>query len=270
MGLFKKSNIEKIKEYFNKGFKKEIRELEACRNVIDVREKDYKKSRDLDWKTEFDKARQTVSDNELKALSFLETYDFLRRPDTDAMRQIAESSHEAVARLDAYTEADTGSAGTAAGGASTGVPTENDTSYLTKAARRFHAESTQIADADMKNRLTEIESLLVKINEKAAENSTGKSSHGNFDKLETYYLPTLEKLFETYDSVQGKQGENLSNIETIQKETADAADTVIEVLKTLYNDAYGDTAWDVSTESSVLKKVAERDGLLANNDFQEK
>ena len=79
-------------------------------------------------------------------------------------------------------------------------------------------------------------------------------------KLMEYYLPTTVKLLEAYEELsrQPVQGEN---IKSSQREIEDTLDTLNEAFERLFDSMFQDTAWDVSTDISVLKTMLAQEGL---------
>ena len=79
-----------------------------------------------------------------------------------------------------------------------------------------------------------------------------------------YYLPTTVKLVESYaefDSA-GVEGEN---IRTAKEEIEKTMDTINEAFEKLLDDLFQETAWDVSSDISVLKTMLAQEGLTKND-----
>lgn len=79
-------------------------------------------------------------------------------------------------------------------------------------------------------------------------------------KLMEYYLPTTVKLLRAYEELdrQPVQGENISNS---KKEIENTLDTLNTAFEKLLDDMFQETAWDVSTDISVLKTLLAQEGL---------
>ena len=79
-------------------------------------------------------------------------------------------------------------------------------------------------------------------------------------KMMDYYLPTTVKLLEAYQELDGQpvQGENIT---TSKKEIEDTLDTLNEAFERLFDSMFQETAWDVSTDISVLKTLLAQEGL---------
>ena len=83
-------------------------------------------------------------------------------------------------------------------------------------------------------------------------------------KFMEYYLPTTVKLVDAYkdfDQVE-IQGEN---IKTAKEEIEKTLDTINHAFETLLDDLYQDTAFDVTTDASVLQAMLEKEGLTGSD-----
>lgn len=85
-------------------------------------------------------------------------------------------------------------------------------------------------------------------------------------RLMEYYLPTAVKLLEAYEELDGQpvQGENILSS---KKEIEDTLDTLNSAFEKLLDSLFQDTAWDVSSDISVLKTMLAQEGLTGH-DFQ--
>lgn len=83
-------------------------------------------------------------------------------------------------------------------------------------------------------------------------------------RLMEYYLPTAVKLLKAYEEldVQPVQGENILSS---KKEIEDTLDTLNMAFEKLLDDLFQDTAWDVSSDISVLKTMLAQEGLTEND-----
>ena len=81
-----------------------------------------------------------------------------------------------------------------------------------------------------------------------------------------YYLPTAVKLLEAYKDLDAQpvQGENIISSKREIEETLDTLNGAFEVL---LDDMFQDTAWDVSSDVSVLKTMLAQEGLT-EKDFK--
>ena len=79
-------------------------------------------------------------------------------------------------------------------------------------------------------------------------------------KLMEYYLPTAIKLLEAYEELDAQpvQGENIiSSKQEIEK----TLDTLNAAFEKLLDDLFQDTAWDLSSDISVLNTMLAQEGL---------
>ena len=83
-------------------------------------------------------------------------------------------------------------------------------------------------------------------------------------RLMDYYLPTAIKLLEAYEELdrQPVQGEN---IVTSKKEIEETLDTLNVAFERLLDNLFRDTAWDVSSDVSVLKTMLAQEGLTGKD-----
>lgn len=85
-------------------------------------------------------------------------------------------------------------------------------------------------------------------------------------RMMEYYLPTAIKLLEAYKDLDAQpvQGENIISSKREIEETLDTLNGAFEVL---LDDMFQDTAWDVSSDVSVLKTMLAQEGLT-EKDFK--
>lgn len=87
------------------------------------------------------------------------------------------------------------------------------------------------------------------------------STVGDIRKLIEYYLPTTIKLLETYTEIDS-QPVGGENIRAAKKEIEDAIDTINTAFEKLLDSLFQDTAWDVSSDISVLNTMLAQEGLM--------
>lgn len=75
-----------------------------------------------------------------------------------------------------------------------------------------------------------------------------------------YYLPTTIKLLQAYQDLDAQpvQGENIISS---KKEIEKTLDTLNMAFEKLLDDLFQETAWDVSTDISVLHTMLAQEGL---------
>ena len=85
-------------------------------------------------------------------------------------------------------------------------------------------------------------------------------------RMMDYYLPMTVKLLDAYEDMDGQpvQGENIT---ASKKEIEETIDTLNIAFEKLLDSIFRDTAWDVSTDISVLHTVLAQEGLT-EDDFE--
>ena len=83
-------------------------------------------------------------------------------------------------------------------------------------------------------------------------------------KMMDYYLPMTVKLLGAYEELdrQPVQGENILNS---KKEIEDTLDKLNSAFAKLLDNLFEDTAWDVSSDISVLQTMLAQEGLTRNH-----
>lgn len=78
-----------------------------------------------------------------------------------------------------------------------------------------------------------------------------------------YYLPTTQKLLDVYQELDNQpvQGQNISET---KKEIEATLDTINQAFENLLDSCYKDTAWDISTDISVLNTMLAKEGLTGD------
>ena len=87
----------------------------------------------------------------------------------------------------------------------------------------------------------------------------------DLQKMMNYYLPMTVKLLDAYEEMDRMpvQGEN---IQSSKKEIEDTLDTLNQAFEKLLDSVFQDTAWDVSSDISVLHTLLAQEGLT-DDDF---
>lgn len=120
-------------------------------------------------------------------------------------------------------------------------------------------------DREMSTKLYELEDIMKRIFEKVkAEPKSAKDLRRFMD----YYLPTTEKLLGAYIDIQntGGDGENARNT---RHEIEDAMDVINQAFAALLDQMFQKTAWDVSSDISVMKTMMAQDGLTEEQTMAE-
>lgn len=114
-----------------------------------------------------------------------------------------------------------------------------------------------IPGIEISNKIYKIEELVRQIFKRAEEHP---EVIADLKRLMDYYLPTTVKLLEAYADMdrQPVQGETIRNS---KKEIEDTLDTLNEAFEQLLDSIFQDTAWDLSSDISVLHTVLAQEGL---------
>lgn len=114
-----------------------------------------------------------------------------------------------------------------------------------------------IPGEEISEKIQRIEILVDRIFDRVEQEPKCVSDLG---KLMDYYLPTTVKLLEAYAQMdaQPSQGENIC---TAKKEIEDTLDTLNVAFEKLLDSLFQETAWDVSSDISVLNAMLAQEGL---------
>lgn len=85
-------------------------------------------------------------------------------------------------------------------------------------------------------------------------------------KMMNYYLPTTQKLLDAYCDLDAQTIRG-QNIEATKKEIEDALDTINTAFENLLDGFFENTAWDISSDISVLHTMFAQEGLTGK-DFE--
>ena len=115
----------------------------------------------------------------------------------------------------------------------------------------------EIPGEEISNKIYKIEEIVRQIFKRAEEHPEVIS---DLKRLMEYYLPMTVKLLEAYVDMdrQPVQGET---IRSSKKEIEDTLDTLNDAFEKLLDSIFQDTAWDLSSDISVLHTVLAQEGL---------
>ena len=114
-----------------------------------------------------------------------------------------------------------------------------------------------IPGIEISEKIDRIEMLVDKIFDRVEQNPKNVS---DIRKLMDYYLPTTVKLLEAYAQMDA-QPVGGENIQTAKKEIEDTLDTLNVAFEKILDDLFQETAWDVSSDISVLNTMLAQEGL---------
>lgn len=129
--------------------------------------------------------------------------------------------------------------------------------------RKIKASNDAILGEEISVKISRMELIVEKIFERAEEHPQIIS---DLKHLMDYYLPMTVKLLDAYEDMDSQpvQGENICSS---KKEIEDTIDTLNLAFEKLLDSVFQDTAWDVSSDISVLHTMLAREGLT-ENDFE--
>ena len=139
---------------------------------------------------------------------------------------------------------------------------EEGTRYIEEIRRSNDA----IPGVEISNKIYHLENVIRRIFQRVEKHP---ELINDLHKFMDYYLPTTMKLLNAYEELdkQDMQGEN---IKTAKQEIENTLDTINIAFENLLDSFYKETAWDVSSDISVLKTMFAQEGLTEKNNFQGK
>ena len=122
-----------------------------------------------------------------------------------------------------------------------------------------------IPNEEVSHKLYKLEAVMKRIFEQVEKHP---ESAEDLHKLMDYYLPTTIKLLNAYVDLDKQEiaGENIS---ATKKEIEDVLDVINVAFEKLLDSMFEDTAWDISSDISVMKTMLAQEGLTENNDFKQ-
>lgn len=123
--------------------------------------------------------------------------------------------------------------------------------------RKIHACNDAIHGEEISAKISRMELLVNRIFHRVEQNP---ESVDDIHKLMEYYLPTTVKLLEAYQEMDAQPvvGEN---IRSSMKEIEATLDTLNVAFEKLLDGMFQETAWDVSSDISVLQTLLAQEGL---------
>lgn len=123
--------------------------------------------------------------------------------------------------------------------------------------RRIKAANDAIPGEVISAKISRMELLVDRIFDRVEQNP---DSVNDMRRMMDYYLPTTMKLLEAYKELDAQpvQGENIISS---KKEIEDTIDTLNLAFEKLLDSLFQDTAWDISSDISVLHTMLAQEGL---------
>ncbi len=127
--------------------------------------------------------------------------------------------------------------------------------------KKIRACNDAIAGEEVSAKIFRMETLTRRIFARVEEEP---GTVGDIRRMMEYYLPTAVKLLEAYKDLDAQpvQGENIL---TSKREIEETLDTLNGAFEVLLDDMFQDTAWDVSSDVSVLKTMLAQEGLTGKD-----
>ena len=127
---------------------------------------------------------------------------------------------------------------------------------------KIHKSNDAIPGVEISAKISRMELIVEKIFERAEKHP---KIIPDLKKMMNYYLPMTVKLLDAYEEMDQMpvQGEN---IQSSKKEIEDTLDTLNQAFEKLLDSVFQDTAWDVSSDISVLHTLLAQEGLT-DDDF---
>ena len=114
-----------------------------------------------------------------------------------------------------------------------------------------------IPGEEISAKISKMEMIVDRIFDRVEQNP---SSVSDIRKLMEYYLPTTIKLLEAYQEMDA-QPVGGENIQKSKAEIEATLDTLNAAFEKLFDNLFQDTAWDVSSDISVLNTMLYQEGL---------
>lgn len=131
--------------------------------------------------------------------------------------------------------------------------------------RKIHECNDAIPGEEISAKISRMEMLVDRIFDRVEQNPESVS---DLHRMMEYYLPTTVKLLEAYEELDAQpiQGGNIISSKQEIEKTLDTLNTAFEKL---LDDLFQDTAWDLSSDISVLHTMLAQEGLT-RGDFEKR
>ena len=121
----------------------------------------------------------------------------------------------------------------------------------------IHQKNEEIPGEEISAKLDRLERIVTGIFDQVEKSP---ESAPDLHRLMSYYLPTTQKLIDTYATLDAQHVEG-ENIESAKREVETSLDTINDAYEKLFDSFFQHTAWDVGTDVSVMKSMLRQDGL---------
>lgn len=123
--------------------------------------------------------------------------------------------------------------------------------------RKIRACRAAIPDSEMSAKISRMETVIHRIFDKVEHSPEDVE---DIRRMMDYYLPTTVKLLEAYQELNAQPVEG-ENIRSSKLEIEKTLDTLNAAFEKLLDNLFQDTAWDVSSDISVLHTMLAQEGL---------
>lgn len=124
----------------------------------------------------------------------------------------------------------------------------------------IHQCASDLSGAAISEKIRRLELIVSRILESVKKHPEKAQ---NLRKFMNYYMPATWKLLDAYRSFE-KEPIQSDNISRTKKEIEETLDTINNAFETLLNDLFQSTAWDISSDISVLETMLAQEGLTGN------
>lgn len=129
--------------------------------------------------------------------------------------------------------------------------------------RKIRASNDAIPGEEISAKIDRMEQIVRKIFQRVEQKP---ELAGDMKKMMSYYLPTTIKLLDVYEELDAQPIQG-ANIIKSRQEIEQTMDTLNIAFEKLLDSFYQDTAWDVSSDISVLNTMLAQEGLT-KSDFE--
>lgn len=129
--------------------------------------------------------------------------------------------------------------------------------------KKIHASNDAIPGEEISAKIDRMEEIVRKIFQRVEQKPELAS---DMKKMMSYYLPTTIKLLDVYEEMDAQPIQG-PNIQQSKMEIEQTMDTLNVAFEKLLDSFYQETAWDVSSDISVLQTMLAQEGLT-KSDFE--
>lgn len=134
---------------------------------------------------------------------------------------------------------------------------EKGNAYL----KKIRQSNDAIPGMEISAKISKMEMIVEQIFKRAKEHP---DIIPDLKRMMDYYLPMTVKLLDAYEEMDSQPVQG-TNIQSSKKEIEDTLDTLNEAFAKLLDSVFKDTAWDVSSDISVLHTMLAQEGLTKND-----